>query len=139
MVSLDISCGLGDDLLRRCSTRGWRTTPGWGWESRKSHVAVTHWKLFFKTFSETVCLIVCGKPCKKFNLCYSFLERRVEGPNTVGMLVNEACETAGYVTRMGCFAVCAEVRRAKPLQSTISASTGRELAAFKNCSCPFSV
>lgn len=88
-------------------------TPGWGWETRQSHVVVTHWKLFFKTFTETVCPTVGAKPCKKSTLCYSFLERRVEGENAVGMSVSKGCETGGSATRMGCFALCAEVKGEK--------------------------
>lgn len=86
-------------------------------------MAVTHWKLFFKSFTETVCPTVHAKPCNKSTLCYSFLERRGEGASTVGTVVSKACETCGYATRMGHFAVCAKVKKAKPLQSTTSVVT----------------
>lgn len=49
-------------------------------------MAVTHWKLFFKTFTETVCPTVHAKPCKKSTLCYSFLERRGEGAKPVKLV-----------------------------------------------------
>lgn len=98
-------------------------TPGWGWETRQSHVAVTHWKLFSKTFTETVCPTAHAKPCKKSALYYSFLERRVEGAKAVVMSVSKVCETGGCAARMGRFAVCAKVKRAKPLRSTVSVGT----------------
>lgn len=41
----------------------------------------------------------------------------------MGMSASKACETGGYATRMGRFAVCAKVKRAKPLRSTISVGT----------------
>lgn len=80
------------------------------WETRQSHVAVSHWKLFFKTFTETACPTIYGQPCKKSTPCYHFLEGRVQTrTKPVGMLVSEVYETGGCATRMGSFAAFVKV------------------------------
>lgn len=55
-------------------------------------------------------------------LCYTFLERRVEGANAVGMLVSKACETGNKDGKKNFCCFC-KFERAKSLQSTPSAGT----------------